>query len=982
MQNIFKLLLISGLCLFFSTYKSSADKRFENWSEREICSFAEKGNAADQEVKRKKIDCGKLEKISTAISKYTDEHLCLQRLFVHFDSEVLDTSSLKEINREIESRAINDCPSEIKVIPNIAICSGTTRHNCIGDLKLENSQEYYGTIINGYADGYGQLKIKNKGNYEGYFSSGKRHGLGFMNYDDGSKYVGNWANNYKNGYGKLTKKFGNYVSDIYEGNWKNGKRNGYGFGRINFAQYSGNWINDLPDGYGKIKTASGASYIGDWKSGKKNGNGKYKDTLGNTYEGDWYLDNRHGFGEAYFKNRGTYIGEYTKNLRNGKGTFEYRNGSKYEGAWLKDKRHGRGKYIWSDGEYNGEWQNDQPDGMGTITWEESGDKYVGEVKGFSREGFGTYYFKKSGDKIAAEWFNNKREGPGTIYYKNGNEISGTFKNDQMQGPAAAIMSDGKEYALVYKDNEIISQKLKPKYGSKENTCENNVSECTDYYLCKVGSIFKNGVKTWRNGSSWGNVSGYKKYISEAKKRGLTCGVVDANTKIASKTTKPVTKLDKSSNTCKNNLSQCSGSYLCRLGTISKNGVKTWKDVSGYQKYISEAKKRGLTCGVDEINTKTVSKTTKPKVSPKPAQTYGGFSFYNELPKTLFFVGDIAEDDNFELRKALRSHDIKTIVLASPGGSVWEGLTMAGTISDKGLQTYVPEGTVCASACSFMFFAGENRISDGKLGVHQFYSSQGKKNAAIGAVQNATQFTTSEIIGFLNEFDTPPWVFEKMFAQQEMYFFTDPEKRKLEKGKLNRATKEKISEFFSALLKDKRVKSPTIVQKKKKAPEYIFEKVEVFLDPIKAEWEYETLIVTARNDSKHTIISPRIKFRFGNCDGYGPVVVKRVQRKLNDLGHNAGKADGIFGGKTKAAIRNYQKSRNLKATGQIDDTLLRRLNIEKTDDFMEGVTGVALGGIIEPNSTAMIYFDNLGLFTKKKRMCYKILSDVNVKTLKK
>ena len=32
-------------------------------------------------------------------------------------------------------------------------------------------------------------------------------------------------------------------------------------------------------------------------------------------------------------------------------------------------------------------------------------------------------------------------------------------------------------------------------------------------------------------------------------------------------------------------------------------------------------------------TKTASKTIKPIVSPKPTQTYGGFSFYNELPKT-------------------------------------------------------------------------------------------------------------------------------------------------------------------------------------------------------------------------------------------------------------------------------------------------------------------------------------------------------------
>jgi hypothetical protein len=29
---------------------------------------------------------------------------------------------------------------------------------------------------------------------------------------------------------------------------------------------------------------------------------------------------------------------------------------------------------------------------------------------------------------------------------------------------------------------------------------------------------------------------------------------------------------------------------------------------------------------------------------------------------------------------------------------------------------------------------------------------------------------AEIIGFLNEFETPSWVFERMFQQSEMYYF--------------------------------------------------------------------------------------------------------------------------------------------------------------------------------------------------------------------
>ena len=64
------------------------------------------------------------------------------------------------------------------------------------------------------------------------------------------------------------------------------------------------------------------------------------------------------------------------------------------------------------------------------------------------------------------------------------------------------------------------------------------------------------------------------------------------------------------------------------------------------------------------------------------------------------------------------------MLSSPGESVFEGLQIAGIIHDKGLQTYIPKHGLeeegdCASACSFMFFAGTTRSAEGNLGVHQF-----------------------------------------------------------------------------------------------------------------------------------------------------------------------------------------------------------------------------------------------------------------------
>ena len=40
-------------------------------------------------------------------------------------------------------------------------------------------------------------------------------------------------------------------------------------------------------------------------------------------------------------------------------------------------------------------------------------------------------------------------------------------------------------------------------------------------------------------------------------------------------------------------------------------------------------------------------------------------------------------------------------------------------------------------------------------------------------------TVSEIIGFLNEFETPSWVFERMFQQSEMYYFKETELVQLE-----------------------------------------------------------------------------------------------------------------------------------------------------------------------------------------------------------
>lgn len=72
---------------------------------------------------------------------------------------------------------------------------------------------------------------------------------------------------------------------------------------------------------------------------------------------------------------------------------------------------------------------------------------------------------------------------------------------------------------------------------------------------------------------------------------------------------------------------------------------------------------------------------------------------------------------------------------------------------------------------------------GKLGVHQFYS--GASDASVSARKDhtaaRTQYTTSEIIGIMNQFDTPPFVYEKMFSTSDIYYFKGSEKPKLNRN---------------------------------------------------------------------------------------------------------------------------------------------------------------------------------------------------------
>ena len=261
---------------------------------------------------------------------------------------------------------------------------------------------------------------------------------------------------------------------------------------------------------------------------------------------------------------------------------------------------------------------------------------------------------------------------------------------------------------------------------------------------------------------------------------------------------------------------------------------------------------------------------------------GSFFGAKTLPNVAFFMSPIENGDTMSLRKILRNNDIKVIVLGSAGGNVQEALLMAGVIYDKGISTYVPSvGFIteqellkkndasiarCASACAYMFFAGRHRVAEGLLGVHQT-SSYNNTVGNIADSEFVTQYTTSEIIGYLNEFGTPPFVYERMFQDTEMYYFSKPEIAQLN------STAE-LPTDISLLEIKKFIKS--------------------FNDTIAETYKNAELGPTAITEPTHD----------------RETILKLVQSELNRVGCEAGPIDGKLGDKTLAGFKQFIELSNI------------------------------------------------------------------------
>ena len=128
-----------------------------------------------------------------------------------------------------------------------------------------------------------------------------------------------------------------------------------------------------------------------------------------------------------------------------------------------------------------------------------------------------------------------------------------------------------------------------------------IAALTDEVICRAAT-FRKGKVQWKK--SMNGLFPARPYVFEAKRRGLSCGVGETT---SSARTTPSSNSDFS----KSSASYSSNDGLCNMATRDGN----WETGDFYTSYVQEAKRRGLSCGVGETSSSTQT-ASAPKAKPK------------------------------------------------------------------------------------------------------------------------------------------------------------------------------------------------------------------------------------------------------------------------------------------------------------------------------------------------------------------------------
>ena len=351
---------------------------------------------------------------------------------------------------------------------------------------------------------------------------------------------------------------------------------------------------------------------------------------GGKYVGQWKANKQNGQGTTTFANGDKYVGGFKDGKKNGQGTYTYSNGDKYIGEYKDDKPNGKGTFTFADGEnYVGEYEDGEYNGQGIYTYA-NGENYVGGFINGDYYGQGTYTYA-NGDKYVGEYKDDEKHGQGTYTFANGNKYVGEYKDGKRNGQGTYTFADGTIEEGIWKDNEFQYARKNPNASvpSLAADCSTDPKECTPKKLCEMATNIKGG------NTVWSTASGSANYVRFAQGLGMSCGVVaivdpcdlDPNeckiSQLCKKATKSngeqtiwnsaaqghvdvakeygltcgvKTETTSASKICSESTpEECSNTYICNAATFSTVNSRAWK--KGFQAYVKEAKKRGLSCGV-------------------------------------------------------------------------------------------------------------------------------------------------------------------------------------------------------------------------------------------------------------------------------------------------------------------------------------------------------------------------------------------------
>lgn len=107
------------------------------------------------------------------------------------------------------------------------------------------------------------------------------------------------------------------------------------------------------------------------------------------------------------------------------------------------------------------------------------------------------------------------------------------------------------------------------------------------------------------------------------------------------------------------------------------------------------------------------------------QNFGPFVYDPAHPDVAVLAGEMTAGTFAGFAELIAAQPrLRTLVLDSPGGLDVDSRRIADLIDALGIDTVVPDNSVCFSACATIFFAGRNRIAIGRLGVHRSSSEVG------------------------------------------------------------------------------------------------------------------------------------------------------------------------------------------------------------------------------------------------------------------